>query len=197
MAIATYGDLKVSLKNWLNRTDSATINEIPNFINFAEKELYRNLRIPSFEGTAIVTLGTGAFNIPTDLLKFKHLLVPGMGILKATSLEGVFVESMSFARDTSFCYVSADIPAGTEIYVTYYRDQKELALDSDTNILLVVAPELLLYTAAKHGAIYAQDEEDIQKFSQLAQGAYQQIVEQAEALEYSGSALAIPVQSTI
>lgn len=192
MAIATYQDLKDSVQDWLNRNDQQTINQIPNFINFAEKELHRNLRIPPFEGGAVVTVTNGAFRVPTDLIEFINLIVPYQGVLHQTSIDDLFNSKMSFTRMANLGFVSPDIPNGTKINITYYIDQEELKKDDDSSILLEVAPELLLYTSLKHAATYAQDEEDIQKYTMLAQSAYQQLVEQNEQLKYSGSPIAIP-----
>lgn len=192
MSIDTYRDLKESVQDWLNRSDSQTLNQIPNFINFAEKELHRNLRIPPFEGIAFVTVQNGAFRVPTDLLEFRNLLIPKKGIVHQTSIDDLFNSKMSFCRLADLGYVSEDIPDGTMITVTYYRDQQELKKDDDSNVLLAVAPELFLYTSLKHAAVYSQDEEDIQKYTLLAQAAYQQVVKQNEQLEFSGSPIAIP-----
>lgn len=192
MAIAKYKDLKESVQDWLNRSDSQTINQIPNFVNFAEKELHRNLRIPPFEGGAVVTVQNGAFRLPTDLVEFINLIVPYQGVMHQTSIDDLFNSKMSFCRLANLGFVSPDIPNGTKINITYYKDQDELESDNDTSILLEIAPELLLYTSMKHASIYAQDEEDIQKYTMLAQAAYQQLVEQNEQMKYSGSPIAIP-----
>ncbi len=194
MAISTYGDLRIAITNWLDRSDQQTLDQIPNFINFAEKELYRNLRIPQFEGGKVVKLKDGAFSIPTNLIEFKHVIVPKQGLLTATSIEEVFRTPLSFCRIVDLCYVSEDVPNGTDLNITYYIDQKELENDSDNNALLTTAPELLLYTALKHAAIFVRDEEDVQQYAALAQGSYQQLVQQMESLEYSGSPLVITSQ---
>lgn len=192
MAISTYKDLQESVKDWLNRSDSQTVNQIPNFINFAEKELHRNLRIPPFEGGAVVTVQNGAFRVPSDLVEFINLIIPYQGIMRQTSVDDLFKSKLSFTRMANLGFVSPDVPNGTKINITYYLDQEELKKDDDTSILLDVAPELLLYTSLKHAATYAQDEEDIQKYTMLAQAAYQQLVEQNEQMKYSGSPIAIP-----
>lgn len=192
MAIAKYKDLKESVQDWLNRSDTQTNNQIPNFINFAEKELHRNLRIPPFEGGAVVTVHNGAFRVPTDLVEFINLVIPYQGVMHQTSIDDLFNSKMSFCRLATLGFVSPDIPDGTKINVTYYRDQEELEQDDDSSILLEIAPELLLYTSLKHASIFAQDEEDIQKYAMLAQSAYSQLEEQNEQMKYSGSPIAIP-----
>lgn len=192
MAIANYKNLKESVQDWLNRSDSQTINQIPNFINFAEKELHRNLRIPPFEGGTTVTVQNGAFRVPTDLLEFINLIIPYQGVLHQTSVDDLFNSKMSFCRMANLCFLSPDVPNGTKISITYYKDQKELENDEDSSILLEIAPELFLYTSLKHAATYAQDEEDIQKYTLLAQAAYQQLVKQSEQMKFSGSPIAIP-----
>lgn len=195
MAIATLGDLKDAVKDWLNRSDDQTNNQIPNFINFAEKELIRNLRIPAFEGGKVVQVQKGAFRVPTDLLEFTSIIIPQVGVLRQTSIEDLYNSKRSFCRIGFYGYVSFDVPDGTLLNISYYQDQKELSADDESNTMLLIAPELLLYTTLKHASIFTQDEEDLNKYSLLAQAAYQQLVEQNVQLEYSASPIAIPTQT--
>lgn len=197
MAIANYGDLKAAVGSWLNRSDNITNAQIPNFINFAEKELHRNLRIPPFEGGIVLEVKDGSFKLPTDLVEFINLVIPGQGILRQTSIDDVFKNKTSFCRLGNIGIVSPDIPNGTKINVVYYQDQKEMDDDLEVSVLLLIAPELILYTTLKHAAIFTQDEEDIAKYTALAQASYQQLVAQNEQMLYSGSPLAIPAQTYV
>lgn len=79
MAIDTYKDLKDAVATWLNRKDSATINNIPMFINFAEKQFTRLVKLPYYEVKSSFTINEN-FNyvvIPQDLLSIKHLMING------------------------------------------------------------------------------------------------------------------------
>lgn len=93
MAITTYGDLRSSVQSWLNRTDAATIEAIPTFIAFAEKDFQRTLKLPQYEmpinGVASSTTGTAATNkfdssadtngvtLEDNYYEMKHFMVNG------------------------------------------------------------------------------------------------------------------------
>lgn len=78
--INTYGDLKKAVSLWLNRKDSATLDNIPMFINMAHKQFTRLVKLPYYE--VLVSLeaieGFEYVNIPQDFLSAKHLTVNGI-----------------------------------------------------------------------------------------------------------------------
>lgn len=79
MNIDTYKDLKEAVALWLNRKDSATINNIPMFINFAEKQFTRLVKLPYYEVKSEFTIDEN-FDyvvIPQDFLSAKHLMING------------------------------------------------------------------------------------------------------------------------
>ncbi|BBU72724.1 virion structural protein [Cronobacter phage vB_CsaP_009] len=77
--IKNYKDLKDSVKLWLNRRDNATLDNIPMFINFAEKQFTRLVPMPYYEANLEykVEEGNGTLIIPKNLLKIKHIMVNG------------------------------------------------------------------------------------------------------------------------
>lgn len=77
--INTYADLKEAVKLWLNRKDQTTIDMIPMFINFAEKQFTRLVKLPYYETSVNFTI-TEQFKfvvIPQDFLSAKHVSVNG------------------------------------------------------------------------------------------------------------------------
>lgn len=79
MNIDTYKDLKDAVALWLNRKDSATIDNIPMFINFAEKQFTRLVKLPYYEVKSEFTIDEN-FDyvvIPQDFLSAKHMMVNG------------------------------------------------------------------------------------------------------------------------
>lgn len=79
MNIDTYKDLKEAVALWLNRKDSATVDNIPMFINFAEKQFTRLVKLPYYEVKSEFTIDEN-FDyvvIPQDFLSAKHLMVNG------------------------------------------------------------------------------------------------------------------------
>lgn len=77
--INNYKDLKDAVQLWLNRRDAATVDNIPMFINFAEKQFTRLVKLPYYETGVEFTIDSN-FNyvvIPQDFLSAKHVMVNG------------------------------------------------------------------------------------------------------------------------
>jgi len=214
--IRTYGDLKNAVALWIDRDDDEFVNQIPNFINFAEKEIYRAVRIPRFEREIYLKITNGMAYIPTDLVQVNYIMKAQTGqVYRTTSIEELdwlrrgktthatqFNESeVVWARTTGRFYfyppITSTIPEGTEltgneVLVSYYRDTAEMVNDSDSCAILSIAPELLLYTALKHACLFVQDDAGVQKWAALAMASMSDIQRQADNAEYSGSPLVIP-----
>lgn len=215
--IRTYRGLKEAVSLWMDRDDDEFVNQIPNFINFGEKEIYRNLRIPAFEKEAYLRIRKGVAFVPVDLLEIKYITLFSNGqMFRSTSPEEIDWQrrdktnnslsfdskELLFTRMGQRLYFSPqlearipdpsldDIPEDAVI-ICYYRDTVEMVNDDDTNAILTVAPELLLYYALRHAALFVQDDMAAQKWSAVGKAALDEIVEQNMKLEYSGSPLAI------
>lgn len=219
--INTYGWLKQAVSLWADRDDDEFVNQIPNFVNFAEKEIYRNLRVPSIEKEAYLDVKNGVAFIPPDLLEIKYIMLANTGqVARASSPEEIDwlrrgktthatdfnTGEIVFTRMGSrlFFYpatVTADVPANNDpatpvpanaMIINYYQDTVEMIKDTDQNVLLTIAPELLLYYTLRHAALFVQDDMAAQKWSAVGKAALDEIVLQAEKMEYSGSPLVIP-----
>lgn len=214
--IRNYGDLKAAVALWIDRDDDEFVNQIPNFINFAEKEIYRAVRIPRFEREIYLKITNGMAYIPTDLLQVSYIMKAQTGqVYRTTSIEeldwlrrGKTTHSSQFnesevvwAKTTGRFYfypaITSTIPEGTEltgneVLLSYYRDTAEMVNDTDSCAILTIAPELLLYTALKHACLFVQDDAAVQKWAALAMASMSDIQKQADNAEYSGSPLVIP-----
>lgn len=220
--INTYGWLKKAVSLWADRDDDEFVNQIPNFINFAEKEIYRNLRIPPLEKEIYLGIENGVAVLPVDYLETQWIMRAGNGqLLRVTSPEEIdwlkrnktthpsqFNEGeITFARmgKRLFFYpaINASVPRYPDdgspieptpdaIIMNYYADPKEFWEDTDTSAVLTIAPELLLYFALRHASLFVQDDNAVQKWSALGKAILDEIVTQHDKAEYSGSPLAIP-----
>lgn len=219
--INTYGWLKKAVSLWADRDDDEFVNQIPNFINFAEKEIYRNLRIPAMEKEVYLDVEDGMAFIPPDLLEIKWIMFDRTGqVFRTTSPEEVDWLKRNKVKNTSsfneaevvftrmgsrlFFYpaINADIPPSNlapndvppanAVIISYYQDTKEMTDDLDTNVLLTIAPELLLYFTLRHACMFVQDDNGVAKWSAVGKAALDEIVAQADRMEYSGSPLVIP-----
>lgn len=211
--IETMGDLKKAISLWSNRDDPEFLDQMHNFINFAEKDIYRRLRIPSLEREIYLNCQNGMVHIPVDMIEIKYIMDLQQGnMLRATSLEEIqwlknnrVVDLSEIAKD-EICYARANnrlflAPAITapsdglttgRLLMGYVSDSPELHQDTDTANILTIAPDLILYMAMKHACLFVQDDDGAQKWGMMAESALAMIQTQANKAEYSGSPLVIP-----
>lgn len=217
--ISTYGGLKKAVSLWADRDDPEFVEQIPNFIDFGQKEIYRNLRIPTVSKEVYLSIKDGTCHIPPDFLEaqwimraktgqlFKLIGPEEMSALRENGIGKHDDTSIKFARFGNrwlfYPLIDADtpvypddgapeIPAENSVILSYYADPPELVNDSDTSAILTIAPELLLYFALRHASLFVQDNEGAEKWSALGTASLEEIVHQAKASEWKGSPLAIP-----
>lgn len=88
--INTYGWLKKAVSLWADRDDDEFVNQIPNFINFAQKEIYRNLRVPPLEKEIYLGIENGMAVLPVDYLETQWIMRSANGqMLRVTSPEEI------------------------------------------------------------------------------------------------------------
>lgn len=228
MGIDNYRQLKDAVATWLNRKDSATINNIPMFINFAEKTFTRLVKLPYYEARNTFTV-TEEFNyviIPPDFLSAKHVMVNGKPYNRADvetfmrlknmdnlgSYQGTSVGNSSedanlalsnqagstSSREYFFTRIGEQMhflptpKVGDVIEIIYAQDIPEMQFDTDQPYNLLIAPDVMLYLALRHAAIFIRDNEQEQYWMAKAQEAADAMNRQLEEAEWSGSALVVP-----
>ena len=101
MAITNYGELKSAVGDFLNRSDLTSV--IPTFIDFAEAEFNRYLRVRQMVARAEAVIDTRLSAVPSDFLEAKDLvIVTGTPV---TPLQFVTQQEMGQIRNTEplFC----------------------------------------------------------------------------------------------
>lgn len=201
--INNYADLQSAVQLWLNRKDQATVNNIPAFINFAEKDFTRFLRLPFYENELRLIIGLERFNfveLPQDFLAARAFLVNG----KAMS----HLDPEAFHRQrgktgddnthpkywTRIGWRIITWPAlqiGDEISLLYHQDIPEMTAPSDRPYSLVVAPDVLLYLTLRHASIFLRDNEQEQYWMNKAKEAIELVQHQLDEAEWSGNSLAV------
>lgn len=211
--INNMGSLKSAVSLWSNRDDPEFMDQIHNFINFAEKDIYRRLRIPSLEREIYLNIVNGIAHIPVDLVQIKYVMnLRTASMFRVTSLEEIqWIKQGKRVNETSFnaeetCFARAnnrlffaptlDAPSdgltSGDVVMGYISDSPELVNDTDSCNILTIAPDLILYMAMKHACLFVQDDEGAQKWGMMAEAALAVVQTQADKAEYSGSPLVIP-----
>lgn len=194
MALATYGDLKTAIANQLARSDLTTA--IVDFVALAEADIRRDVRIQDMETLATGTLTGETLAFPARFVSARRLAVAG-DVYTFETPEVYQVESD--AGNTSLKIYTI---IGTNFYILgwtsgaaysliYMASFAAFSSNGDTNSLLTNHPDVYLYGACKHGAIYLKDDTDAAKYA----GAYQAAVSRLNARDaqrrMSGSQLTV------
>lgn len=198
--IETYGDLKEAVRLWLNRNDKVTIDNIPMFINFAEKTFARLLDLPYYETTYKTTIGPAGktIGIPTNFKKMKHLYIND-GHLIRTDVETFknIQRTKEANRPKWFTRIGPEIiiypepSEGDVVEMIYYRDIPEMVSDQDTPYYLTIAPDVMVYLSLRHAAIFLRDNEQEQYWMTKAKEAAESLMSLLDGVEWSGSSLVV------
>ncbi|MGL5582283.1 MAG: phage adaptor protein [Cetobacterium sp.] len=205
--ISNYRELKNAVQLWLNRKDTNTISMIPAFINFAEKEFSRMIRIPYNENELRRTISAELpfIEIPQNFMSAKHFMVNGKAYNRVDleTYQRIVEENPATSFDQTgshrvFCRVGWKIitypalQAGDEVSMIFNMDIVEMTKDSDYPYHLIIAPDVMLYLSLRHAAIYLRDNEQEMFWAQKANDAAASVNAQLEEQEWSGSAYIVP-----
>lgn len=194
MALSTYAELKAAIATQLNRIDLTT--PIVDFVTLAEADIRRDVRIQEMEALATGTLTGETLAFPTRFVLARRLAIDG-DVYAYETPEVYQVESDAGNTDSNMYTI-----IGTNFYILggasgdaysllYLASLAAFSGASDTNTLLTNAPDVYLYGACKHGAIYLKDDADAAKYAGAYQAAVTRLNGRDAQKKYSGSALAV------
>jgi hypothetical protein len=176
MSLDTYSNLKVSVANWLHRTDLTSLMD--DFIALGEEMIWKDLRVSEMEDNDAITLSSSSryANLPTGTLEVKRAYLNTTPIhhLKPVSttqidqsynpttgrpqLYAVLGNQLEFERTPDDAY---------DLYVHYFKKLAGLSGTNSTNDILTYYPSIYLYAVCLAGAIYAEDDDLTAKYTNL------------------------------
>jgi hypothetical protein len=191
MSMTTYDGLKASIANWLNRTDLTA--EIPDFIELAENRIAHEIRIPTNERSAIISVDSEGFTtLPSDFLELKDVFYNYEPLTRVSLSDLYSYKPQSgkpalFARETYKLkfFPTPALSASDELRMIYYYDVGRLSNSQTTNPLLSLAPELFLYGSLVEAANFLNS--DAQKWEIGFQSAVGRLTKHARDSEFSGA----------
>lgn len=210
--INNYGDLKEAVQIWLNRKDNATVSKIPMFINFAEKQFTRLVKLPYYEKTLNRTVirDNLFIEIPKDMLSVKYLAVNGkiltrMGVEGFTRLQHRAELHPNLSKDSPYyftrigdrIFTHPSLTEGDLTSLIYHSDIPEMKDNQDCPYSLMVAPDVMLYLTLRHASIFLRDNEQEMYWAAKATDAAGEINVQLEEAEWSGSSLAVRLMDEV
>lgn len=203
--IGDYQSLILEVQRYLNRNDTKTIEQIPVFINFAEKSIARKLRMPSLESFVEFTLPEleavdpysanteeGWFKIPVDYLEMKSIYITDS--FQATTLDRISIDDIiaptnltsptGFGRIADRIYINGR-PNNNKIRMVYYHDTPESGIDY-TSIWYDLAPDVILYESVAEGFDYLYEADKAKYWRDKSSIAIQEIHDMVKKAEWSG-----------
>lgn len=200
MSLTTYLGLKDSIESWSHRNDVA--NRLDDFIDLAESEMYRHLRIRDMETRTTATTSGRYLALPTGFLEMRRVRLisgaqyfellystpEGMYISQDSGIPGVYTitSQLEFDRSPDSAYT---------IEWQYYASLSALSAGSPTNAILTRFPNIYLFGSLWALYLWALQEDKAEyyygKFRQAIQTANREDSKgrhgPAPAMRYGGS----------
>lgn len=212
--IATYNDLKTAVAEYMDRDDTEFLNQIPNFIDFAQKGVFRDNRFNFSAKEAYIQVSNGLCNLPTDYLSMDYLIMgDGYREIRETSRAEVFnhqklgltmenTPEILYTRmqdrllfsptfDAALPVTNAD---GSTTYdentviMGYYYDPARPSQGGQNAVdyLIAIAPDALLYSACANAASFISDDDAEKTYTAKYNLVMNQLTEQNKTLSYQG-----------
>jgi hypothetical protein len=196
----TYNDLKTQVASYLGRSDLTS--QIPNFIEFAEIRLSRELRIREMVKTSTISCvsGTNTISFPADFLAVRDVHVmgnprtplsynsPSMFSIATRADESGLPRFYTLYNKTAEL---APIPdSNYQVKLTYYFKPAQLSDSNQTNEFIEVCPDALLYASLAEAEPYLMNDTRVQLWASLYDRAVQNLNISDEMSEYAG----VPLQ---
>jgi len=206
MSVTNYGELKSTIADFLNRSDLTSV--IPTFIDFAEAEFNRNLRVRQMVLRAEAQIDARFSAVPADFIEAKDLVIVTTNPVQP--LEFITQQEMAQNRNTTYTAASTPkyfsvvggqfefVPTPDQQYsleMSYFAKIDALSDDADTNWLLTDYPDIYLYTSLMHSAPYLKDDERIGVWAQLAAKAREELISRDASSSFNGSTPRIKIRS--
>lgn len=212
--ISSYDDLITAIQETMDRDDAEFINQIPNFIDFAQKDIFRTKRYNLNAKEAYLAVSNGQANLPTDWLTTDYIVFGnGWKEARETSRQEVFDHykqgyTLETAPEVVYCRMqerllfSPSFDASTPvtnadgsisysdptIIMGYFFDPNRPSEggSSPVDYLILVAPDLLMYKACTYAATFIQDSDGETAFTDKTNAIISSLDEQNKQQDYRG-----------
>jgi hypothetical protein len=202
-----YNDIQTQFLGLLNRRDCTT-TQAQAYIQTALQRVQRELRVPAMEKAVIATVAAGyaGLIIPQDFLELINIIPlmtnggteqTDMKRLEKCDISTALVKSINtgiprqYARQGGVWILGAAPVLGDTIRIDYYAELGALVNPTDTNVVTLIAPDLLYYAALGYAGDFFVD-----KRKADWEARYQQILadlqDQADEDEQHGAAAVQP-----
>lgn len=166
----TYTDLVSSIKAFGGRTDSATINAIPTFINAAQTQLDSTLRIPAMLVTE--TIPRAGLTVPMTLMEIESVVIDEFAGVLHPYADVVAKRRVSTRLPYSMIYAvngaNIELVEPADLIVTGYEKPARISQSVATNAYTSQAENALLWASLKYLGVFARDSKASQAWADMA-----------------------------
>lgn len=199
-AFVDYPTLKAAVAEELARADLTSA--IPGFIQLAEADMNRQLRVRQMMATATGTSVGDTITLPGDYREMQALYVTFGGAklsLSAMSPDALATNANYFGgppvgyveRGDSIVLVNG--PGNMEYVITYFASIPTLSDSVQQNWLIQREPGLYLYSSLVHSAPFINDDERIQTWAGIAKAIRDGMKKEDDGARYGPGSRIRPV----
>lgn len=200
--ITSYGTLKTEVANFLNRTDLTA--DIPLFIQFAQKRIYRDLRVKAMEASFSSAIASGVIAVPTGYIEMKYAYVNISPVqkLERKDAEWIYYNYPTRSADGIPLFIAREAenfifgPYPDSTYTikgVYYKRLTAFSADADTNWFITDAPDLLLFASLLEAELFINNDQRATIWGTRYNAEKDRIQREDDAEEFSGG----PISATV
>lgn len=176
-----YGQLKEDIAGWLAR--DAEDSRIPDFVNLAESDICRDLRVRGMEKTATLSVSQQEIPLPSDYQSLRRVYRDAdTGIRKLTyvppqvfhgsRLSVIAGDPERFTIEGNSILFQPVPTDAVSVKILYVGAYAKFQVDADSNDLMSKHYDIYLYASLMHGFAYHRDTQEALKYK----GQYQEAV---------------------
>lgn len=193
MSITNYTDLQSAVANILHRDDLT--NSIPLFIQLAEKQMSRHLRLKNQE-TEATGVATTTIALPSDYVEAisltlevggEHYPLSQRDRYSATVLNSSSAIASYYTIEGGNIVIAPPPASNTNYTLQYYAEVTPLSGGAPTNWLITAHPDLYFYATLIHSAPHLEDDARIATWDAMYTRILAAIKEQNDNDRWSGS----------
>lgn len=191
----TYNDLATNIKSWSGRTDSQTINAIPQFIAAAQTKLDSELKIGAMSKT--VTYNTDSVSVDmTEFMVVESVTISGL-VGTATTYADITALRVALANRPElagydFHYAtngnSIELVKPAPLTITGYQKPPRISQGVQTNAYTDSAENALLWYSLAYCAMFSRDSDAANSWSAMADKEVQELNAIRDQFQKTGTA---------
>lgn len=191
----TYDDLVSNIKTYSGRTDSGTLNSIPQFIAAAQSKLDATLRIAEMIATQVFP-AAGTTTPPITMLETESVVIgdlegaltPLADVMKIRKFAST---APSFRAQYYNCYTmngnSLELVTPQEVTITGYQKPPRISTSLQTNAYTQGAENALLWLSLGYLSMFVQDTDTAKSWSAMAENEIDSLNEAHSAYQMIGT----------